>query len=74
MLHKNILAGFFGAFLEEQVNIFNQGLYLYAGTTHTFRELYPAAGGFVKITDAIFLAGDMGDKADAFVVADGIGR
>ena len=48
LLHQNILAGCFGAFLKEQVDVVDEGFYLHPGTTHTFGKFYPATGGLVK--------------------------
>ena len=36
-------------------------------------DFYPAAGGFIKVPDAVFFAGNMGDKANSFVITNGVG-
>ena len=72
LLDEDFLAGGFGAFFEEQIYIFNQGFYLHTGIAHAFGEFYPAAGGLIKVPDAVFFAWHMGDKTDTFIVADSI--
>ena len=73
LLHQDILAGCLSAFLEEQGNVLDKGFHLHSGTTHALDEFHPAAGCLVKFTDAVCFAGDVGDKANPFVIADGVG-
>ena len=72
LFNQNILAGFFSTFLEKQGNVVDEGFDLYSGAAHTFGKFDPAAGGLVKIPDAVFFAGDMRDEPDPFVIADGV--
>jgi hypothetical protein len=74
LLYQDFLAGCFRAFLEEQLHVFDEGFHLHAGAAHAFGKLHPAAGLLIKIPDAVLLAGYMGYKADALIIAYSIGR
>lgn len=73
LFDEDIAAGLVGAFLVKELDVFDEGLDPDAGAAHAFDEFYPLAGCFVEIPDAAGLAGHGRQKADAFVVAQGIG-
>jgi hypothetical protein len=74
LLDQNPFSGLIGMVASlNQLDIFCQHFHRKPSTSHTFDEINPLHISLVVVTDSTFIPVDSWDKANAFIVKQGIG-